>query len=163
MIPTMQTTPSTALDALALVFQSLGWSFDRREKPVGIFSGFKLDKENNAVLVLMPDDRGESLLLGCSLPFTPPKGSVSKIHKFLRVETSAFHGLSVEFDPSHGVRLTARCWLPGLDLSAEGLRPVVEPYLRYLLRAATQLYPELIKFLRHQERLRPTDDFHLPS
>jgi len=159
----MQTSPSTALDALALVFQSLGWSFERRPQPAGIFSGFKLDKENNATLVLMPDDKGESLLLGCSLPFDPPKPSLAKIRRFLRVETAVFHGLSVEFDPAHGVRLTTRCWLPGLDLTPEGLRPIIEPYLRYLLRAATQLFPLLIKFLRHQDRLHPSDDFHLPS
>jgi hypothetical protein len=27
----------------------------------------------------------------------------------------------------------------------------------------THLYPELIKLLRHQERIKPQDDFHLPS
>ena len=163
MIPPMQTTPSTALDAFALVFQSLDWKFDRLQTPERICSGFKLDKKNHAHLLLMPDDKGESLLLGCSLRFNPPRGSIAKIRKFLRAETAAFHGLSVEFDPAHGIRLTARCWLPDLDLPLDALRPIFEPSLHYLLRASNQLYPGLLKFLHHQERLRPSDDFHLPS
>ena len=163
MIPPMQTTPSTALDALALVFQSLNWKFDRLPNPERICSGFKLDKKNNAHLVLMSDDRGESLLLGCSLHFTPPRGSIAKIRKFLRAETAAFHGLSVEFDPAQGIRLSARCWLPDVDLPLDTLRPVFEPSLHYLLRASNTLYPALLKFLRHQERLCRSDDFHLPS
>ena len=163
MIPPMQTTPSIALDALVLVFQTLDWKFERKQTPQGIFSGFRLDKENNANLVLMPDDKGESLLLGCSLHFEVPRGSLPKLRRFIRQETAAFHGISFELDPTFGVRLTVRCWLPALDLPAESLRPIVEPPFRYLVRASTQLYPDLLKFLRHQERLRPSDDFHLPS
>ena len=162
-IPPMQTTPSTALDALALVFQSLNWKFDRLPNPERICSGFKLDKKNNAHLVLMSDDRGESLLLGCSFHFDVPRGSLPKLRRFIRKETAAFHGISSELDPTFGVRLTVRCWLPALDLPAESLRQIVEPPFRYLVRASTQLYPDLLKFLRHQERLRPSDDFHLPS
>ena len=159
----MQTTPSTALDAVELLFKSLEWDYERKEKPVGIFSGSRLDKGNNANLVIMPDNEGQSLFLGCSLHFTPPKGSVGRFRRLFQEEGLDIHGISIEFEPKRGVRLTSRYWLPTLDLPAPEVRSLLEPYLKELLRTCTHLYPKVLKLLREQTRLTPPDDFHLPA
>jgi len=159
----MQTTPSTALAAVESVFQSLEWSYERKDKPQGIFSGFRLDKANNANLVIMPDNEGQSLFLGCSLHFTPPKGSVGRFRRLFQEAALDIHGISIEFEPKRGVRLTSRYWLPPLDLPVPDVRSLLEPYLKALLRTCTDLYPKVLKLLREQDRLHPSDDFHLPS
>ena len=153
-----------ALDAIETIFQSMNWTCERQANPNGVFTGCKLDKENNAHIVIMPDDLGTSLLLGCAYHFTVPKGQLGKIRRFLQKEALEINGLAIQFDPKHGVRVSGRCWLPQFDLSQEDLTSLITPYFRHLMFTCTQLlYPALIKLLRHQERIKPQDDFHLPS
>ena len=159
----MQTTPSTALAAVESVFQSLEWSYERKEEPQGIFSGFRLDKSNNANLVIMPDNEGRSLFLGCSLHFTPPEGSLGRFCRLFRKEALDIHGISIEYEPKRGVRLTSRYWLPPIELQVSDVRSLLEPYLKELLRTCTDLYPKVLKLLREQTRVTPSDDFHLPA
>ena len=159
----MKNTSTQALDAVESIFKTMDWSYERKCNPNGVFTGFKLDKKNNAHIVIMPDDQGTSLLMGCSYHFPAPKGQLGKIRRFLQKESFDINGLTIQFDPARGVRLSTRCWLPQFDLSPEDLVALIEPYFRAMMHTVTHLYPELIKFLRHQERIKPQDDFHLPS
>jgi hypothetical protein len=159
----MNQNSTQALDAIESIFKTMDWSYERKSNPNGVFTGFKLDKKNNAHIVIMPDDNGTSLLMGCSYHFTVPKGQLAKIRRFFQKESFDINGLTIQFDPARGVRLSTRCWLPTLDLSPEDLVALIEPYFRAMMHTVTSLYPELIKLLRHQERIKPQDDFHLPS
>ena len=156
-------TSDQALDSVESIFKTIGWSYERKSNPNGVFSGFNLDKQNKAHIVIMPDDSGYSLLMGCAYHFTPPKGQLGKIRRLFQKEALNINDLSIQFEPRRGVRLSGRCWLPKLDLSQEDLANVIHPYFNSLIVTCTRLYPELIKLLRHYERIKPQDDFHLPA
>ena len=159
----MRNTSTQALDAVETIFKSMDWSYERKSNPNGIFTGFKLDKKNNVHIVIMPDDKGNSLLLGCAYHFTTPKGQLGKFRRFFQKEALNINDLSIQYEPARGVRLSGRCWLPQFDVYPEDLVSLIEPYFKSLMGTCTHLYPELIKLLRHQERIKPQDDFHLPS
>ena len=116
----MKNTSTQALDAVETIFKSMDWSTNANPTP-RVFTGFKLDKQNNIHIVIMPDDKGNSLLLGCAYHFTTPKGQLGKFRRFFQKEALNINDLSIQFEPARGVRISGRCWLPRFDVYPEDL------------------------------------------
>jgi len=159
----MKNTSTQALDAIESIFQSLGWEIEIKSDPPAILTGFHIDKTHDAIVVIALDDERKSIILGCSYRFQSPKDQRGRIRRFLFEQSQNLYGTTIHFSPTQGVNINTRCWLPDVPLAPDDFRAVVEPYLKEVLKTATNLFPDLIRFLRQQDRIRPRDDFHLPS
>jgi len=162
MTPQNQTT--TAMDAIENIFRNAGFTYSReRQGKDVITTTVRWDENGSGEVLVTPGYKGESILLCCSYDFVPPLGCIGKVRKFFQDESLDMRGLSVEFYPRYGVQLTARYWVPKIDLPLKQVIPLIDPYLTGLFYYSVTLFPRLSRFLKGLGRTESLDDFHLPS
>ncbi|NBT60098.1 hypothetical protein EBT16_15105 [bacterium] len=152
------------MDAIESIFRAAGFTYLReREGKDVITTTVQWDENGKGQVLVTPGYRGQSILLCCSYDFVPPLGCIGKVRRFFQDESLDMRGLSVEFYPRYGVQLTARYWVPSVDLPLKQIISLIDPYLTGLLFYSVTLFPRLARFLRGLSRTESLDDFHLPS
>jgi hypothetical protein len=161
-MPLSRTT--IVMDAIESIFRAAGFTYLReREGKDVITTTVQWDENGKGQVLVTPGYRGQSILLCCSYDFVPPLGCIGKVRRFFQDESLDMRGLSVEFYPRYGVQLTARYWVPSVDLPLKQIISLIDPYLTGLLFYSVTLFPRLARFLRGLSRTESLDDFHLPS
>jgi len=162
MIPPNQTT--TAMDAVESIFETAGFTYLRKKEAKDVItSNVRWDQTGGGQLLVTPGSTGRSILICCSYNFIPPFGCIGKLRKFFQDESLDMRGLSVEFYTRQGVQLTARYWIPSLDLTCQQLIAQIDPYLTEVLFHSVMFFPKLAQLLKGLNRSGSLDDFHLSS
>ena len=164
----------TALGAYETILKSMDWTYRRSESRPGIGTAFILPSGTPVELQATADAKDTSLLLTSILPFRSTGPSLPRLRRRLENQSASFSGISLQFRPRHGIRLVSRFWIPALDLTAEEILPWLKPVFQDFLNHTTRLFSEIVQLgftipapkpekPVPPPRLRPSDDFHLPS
>jgi len=173
----MKSQPSrtlTALDAHETILQSMEWTYQRAKNHPGIGTAFILPSGTPVELQTHADAKDTSLLLTSILPFRSTGPSLLRLRRRLENQSANLFGISLQFRPRHGIRLVSRFWVPAQDHTPEEIVPWLKPVFEDLLAHTTRLFSEIVQLgftipapkpekPVPPPRLRPSDDFHLPS
>lgn len=152
-----------ALDAVAHILGTMKWNFDYNQELPAIWAAFRVEGKHYADLCVGPHHQGRSLIMFTTLPFDASACPPHLLRQTLDEKTRNLTGITMDLRPAEGLRLKTLFWIPGPEFLPRSSLTLVEPYLRSLLNASSQIFPHMLRFL-HPELLRsPRDDFHLPS
>ena len=171
---TQQKRIHAAFTALENILHGMEWTFHRHQNPAGISTAYIVPAGTPVEIRTVADSIGRSLFLASHLPLEIARPRLTSFRRILERQALALNGLTLQFRPKLGVRLVSRFWIPAEELPPERIEPWLKPCFQDLLSQTNSLFPGLLKDALARPkpkvkssplppRLRPSDDFYLPS